>query len=216
MYRSDVFIVMDEVQLSDSAYQHRNLFLTADGKTRFLTIPFVKGGYLKRPFRELEITASDWRVRHLDFIRNSYRRHPYADAVMEALEQYYAADYRLLVDAVLASMRLAFELFGIETRVMLQSAIDYDRSLRRGELVLALVRASRADCYLSGTGAKTYLDESAFRGGLSLQYNEFEHPVYPQKLSSNFQPGLACLDALFNLGPAGAQALLEHGRGVRT
>jgi hypothetical protein len=205
---SDVFMVMDEVQLSDNAYQHRNLFLTADGEAKFLTIPFTKKDYLKRPFRELEIASPDWRSKHLNFIWNTYRKHSYASEILPRLEDFYAADYPLLADAVLASMRLSFDLFGIDTQVVFQSAMNYDRSLRRGDLVFALVRATGATCYLSGTGAQSYLDESAFRGELSLRYNAFHHPVYPQKGRSSFRQGLACLDALFNVGMDGARALI--------
>jgi len=206
--KSDVHIVMDDVQLSDNAYQHRNVFLTADGKVKFLTIPFVKENYLGRRFREIEIVRADWRANHINFIRNTYRKHPFASEVMPHLESFFAADYRLLTDAVLASMRLSLGLFAIETRVILQSEMDYDRSLRRGDLVVALARAAGANCYLSGSGARAYLDETAFSGDLTLRYNDFHHPTYLQKSPTAFQPGLACVDALFNLGADGARALL--------
>jgi WbqC-like protein family len=206
--RSDVHMVMDEVQLSDSAYQHRNLFLTADGKVKFLTIPFVKKDYLKRDFRELEISRDDWITSHRNFIQNTYGRHPYAAEIMPRVEQFFAERFALLADAVYASLRLSLDLFGIRTHVIRQSELAYDRSLRRGELVVALARAAGASCYLSGTGAKAYLDESAFGGDLTLRYNEFHHPQYPQKGSAEFRSGLACLDALFNLGGQGARALL--------
>jgi hypothetical protein len=206
--KSDVHIVMDDVQLSDNAYQHRNVFLTADGKVKFLTIPFVKENYLGRRFREIEIVRADWRANHINFIRNTYRKHPFASEVMPHLESFFAADYRLLTDAVLASMRLSLGLFAIETRVILQSEMDYDRSLRRGDLVVALARAAGAQCYLSGAGGKAYLDEAAFSGDLTLRYNDFHHPQYSQKGATAFQPGLACVDALFNLGANGARVLL--------
>jgi hypothetical protein len=207
--KSDAFMVMDEVQLSERAFQHRNLFLEVDGQTRFLTIPFVRKDYVEKPFRELEIASSDWRKKHLNFLRNTYRAHPYAGEIMPGVERFYATDYKRLCDAVVASMRLSFDFFGIETKVIFQSAMDYDRSLRRGELVLALARAAGASCYLSGTGAQAYLDESAFGAGLNLRYNHFQHPVYVQKRATQFQPGLACLDVLLNLGIAGARALLN-------
>jgi hypothetical protein len=206
--KSDVHMVMDEVQLSDSAYQHRNLFLTADGKTKFLTIPFVKKDYLKRRFRDLEISRDDWTTTHRNFIHNSYGRHPYAAEIMPHAGQFFTGRFRLLADAVWASMQLSLDMFGIRTRVIRQSELDYDRSLRRGELVVALARAAGASCYLSGTGAKAYLDEAAFGDGLTLRYNEFHHPQYPQKGVAEFQSGLACLDALFNLGGKGARELL--------
>lgn len=206
--RSDAHIVMDEVQLSDSAYQHRNLFLTADGRQKFLTIPFVKKGYLERSFREIEIVGSGWRTDHLNFIGNSYRKHPFASEVMPHLESFYAVDYRLLGDAVLASMRLSLELFAIKTRVILQSEMEYDHCARRGDLVVSLTRAAGAHCYLSGSGARAYLDESAFPSDVTVRYNDFTHPSYPQKGTAAFQPGLACVDALFNLGASGARGLL--------
>jgi hypothetical protein len=215
IWKSDVFMIMDEVQLSDSGYQHRNLFMTADGKVRFLTIPFVKRGYLGLLFREIEIASPEWRPKHLDFIRNTYRKHPYAIEIMPRLEAFFASDHRRLVDAVVASMRLSFEFFGIATTVILQSEMEYDHSLRRGDLVVALARAAGAKCYISGSGAKAYLDESAFSGDLSLRYNTFHQQHYSQKGAATFQPGLACLDALFNLGVEGARALLkENSNGV--
>ena len=206
---SDVFMVMDDVQLSDNGYQHRNLFLTADGKVRLLTIPIVRKNYLARRFREIEIARDDWRASHSSFIRNTYARHPFASEVMPHLERFFAASYRLLTEAVMASMRLSFELFGITTRVVLQSEMNYDRSLRRADLVVALARAAGAHCYLSGAGARAYLDEAAFGSDLTLRYNDFHHPQYLQKGAAAFEPGLACLDALFNLGADGARALLS-------
>jgi WbqC-like protein family len=210
--RSDVYLVMDEVQLADRAFQHRNLFLTADGKVKFLTIPFVRKHYREHKFREIEIARDEWRREHLSFIRSNYGRHPFAGEVMPRLERFFSAEYRLLVDAVLASMRLSFDLFGIATRMILQSEMNYDRSLRRGDLVLALVRSAGARCYLSGSGARAYLDEAAFCGDLKLRYTDFQHPQYAQRGSVEFQPGLAGLDALFNLGTEAARALLESDR----
>jgi hypothetical protein len=208
--KSDVYIVMDEVQLADRAYQHRNLFLTVDGNVKFLTIPIVRKHYRSRTFREIEVAAGDWRESHANFIWNAYRKHPFAPAVMPSLERFFATDYRLLTDAVMASMRLSLELFGISTHVILQSEMDYDRSLRRGDLIIALTRAIGAQCYLSGSGGKAYLDEGAFSGGLTLRYNDFQHPRYPQQGLAVFREGLSCLDALFNLGIDAARALLSR------
>jgi len=210
--KSDVYLVMDEVQLADRAFQHRNLFLTADDKVKFLTIPFVRKHYRKRRFSEIEIADGNWRAEHLNFIRSNYAKHPFASEVMPYVERFFAVEHRLLADAVLASMRLSFELFSITARVILQSEMAYDRSLRRGDLVVALARSAGARCYLSGSGAKSYLDQAAFGADLQLRFNDFQHPCYPQWGASTFQPGLACLDALFNLGADGARALLGGAR----
>jgi WbqC-like protein family len=205
---SDVYMVMDEVQLSDSAYQHRNVLLTADGREKFLTIPLVKKDYLKIPLREIRIASQDWRAKHLNFIKQNYGKHPFASEIMPALEAFYAVDYERLIDAAVASMELTFSFFRVPTKMIFQSDMSYDRSLRRGDLVVALARAANADCYLSGNGARAYLDESAF-GELPLRYREFTHPSYVQHRRGTFCAGLSSLDVLFNIGADGARALLD-------
>ena len=207
---SDRYMVMDEVQLTDSAYQHRNLFLSADGKVKFLTIPFNRKEYLRRSFRELEIRDQSWRTDHLNFIRNGYRKHPFFDEIFPILTGYYAQEYFLLIDAVLASMRISLDLFGITTGVIRQSDCDYDRSLTRGDLVISLAAQSGADCYLSGLGANAYLDPSAFPANIALLYDHFEHPRYDQINSPEFVPGLSCLDLLFNLGTSASRGILAE------
>jgi len=199
---------MDEVQLTDKAYQHRNIFLSADGKTKFLTIPFNKKAYLDRTFKDLEIVDQSWRKNHYNFIKNGYRKHPFFDEIFPFLDDFFACEYPLLVDAVMASMRISLEFFSIKTKLVYQSQMDYDRSSRRGDLVMNIIMASGADCYLSGSGAKAYLDESLFVGELSLVYDSFSHPLYQQKNSFEFIPGLSCLDVLFNVGIDKARSLL--------
>ena len=205
---SDVYMVMDEVRLSDSAYQHRNLLLTADGREKFLTIPLVKKDYLKIPLREIRIASQDWRSKHMNFIKQNYGKHPFAEEIMPELEGFFSVNYERFIEAAVASMQLTFRFFRVAAKIVFQSDMSYDRSLRRGDLVVALARAAGADCYLSGTGARAYLDESAF-GDLTLRYREFTHPSYAQHRLGRFCAGLSSLDALFNLGAEGARALLD-------
>jgi hypothetical protein len=207
--KSDAYMIMDEVQLSDSAFQHRNIFLSNDGKVKFLTIPFNKKDYFKRGFKDLEITDSSWREKHINFLQNNYRKHPFYKEVMPFLETYYQKNYDLLVEAVVESMQVSFQLFGIQTKLLFQSKMDYDRSLKKGDLVMALAYAANASEYLSGKGAQAYLDENAFNENLRLKYNEFKHPNYSQITSPHFVTGLACLDLLFNLGIQESRALVR-------
>ena len=156
----------------------------------------------------MKIADDGWREDHRQFFRNNYRKHPAFGQVMPQVESYLAVSYETVGEAVAASMRLAFDWFGITTRVLRQSELDYDRTLARGSLIMELIRVSGADTYLSGTGAKAYLDESLFGNGLSLEYQDFEHPVYGQYGAPEFVAGLSCLDVLFNLGADGARHLL--------
>lgn len=209
--QSDEHVVMDEVQLNDAAFQHRNLFLSADGKAKYLSIPFNRKHYLQRKYRELEITDQRWRRDHLNFISNGYRKHPFFGEVFPVIEGFFTREYASLFEAVLTSIRICMDFFDIGTKLVMQSELDYDRSMRRGELVMELLQATGADGYLSGTGAQAYLDEGCFGGSVALHYNRFTHPEYQQRNSGlSFVPGLSCVDVLFNLGINGSRQLLRH------
>ncbi len=207
--KSNVYMVMDDVQLSDSAYQNRNIFLTSNGKVKYLTISVDRKGYLNKKFRELLIADDEWRQQHRNFILNNYRKHPGFSEVMPKLDLFFESDYETLCEAVVASMRLTMSMFDINTQVIFQSQMEYDEKSRKGDLVIDLIKASGADVYLSGRGAREYLDETKFNQSMRLEYDIFNHPVYEQKGASDFVLGLSSLDALFNLGITGAKHLLK-------
>lgn len=199
---SDVLILLDDVQLSDSAFQHRNQFLTNDGKVKYLTIPFVKQDYLRTPFKNLRISDVMWGVKHMNFLVNNYKKHPFFDQIYPAIKPLFEnCTSTFLIDVVIESMIKSMTFFDIQTKIILQSQINYDREARRGDLVLNLLKATNAKHYLSGRGAKAYQDDSLFAyEGILLEYVNFLHPVYKQENSQEFVAGLSCLDLLFNQG----------------
>lgn len=209
--KSDVFVLLDDVQLTDSAFQHRNLFMTNDGKSKFLTIPFMRKNYLESPFSKLEIADQAWQKNHLNFISNNYKKHPYFFEIYPLLENYYSKEYIYLIDAVTDSMRLIFDCLKIQTTLLRQSDLCYKKELKKGDLVMNLIDCVGADTYLSGLGAQAYLDEGAFGSSVLLEYDHFTHPVYPQLNSPQFIPGVSSLDILFNVGPIRSREILFSG-----
>jgi hypothetical protein len=208
--RCDVYMVMDDVQLSDNAYQHRNLFLTNTGKVKYLTIPFERSRYMEKAFRELEIADHSWSQYHLNFIYNNYRKHSGFKEVFPNLELFYGEKHSTLISAVFASMKISMGLFGIRTKVIFQSHMQYDRTLLKGDLVLDLVKAAGAETYISGVGAREYMQDVQFDNHICIEYDCFRPQAYPQLGGRDFVSGMSGLDALFNLGIKGARNLL-HG-----
>lgn len=209
---SDVLIVLDDVQLSDSAFQHRNQFLTNDGKVKYLTIPFVKQNYLEIPFKNLQIADPTWGTKHNNFLLNNYKKHPFFDQIYPAIQPLFQKQTTFLFDAVMESMSTSMALFGIETKVIMQSQANYDREAKKGDLVLRLLKAANAEHYLSGRGAQAYQDDAVFESeGIALEYANFLHPGYVQKNSLEFISGLSCLDLLFNVGTKQAIQVLKSG-----
>lgn len=199
--KSDIYMVMDEVQLSDSAFQNRNLFLSADGKIKYLTIGFNKKNYLSRRFCDLEITQPDWQDKHLNILKSYYGKHRFFPEILPYIEPVFRNAYPLLVDPVVESMRICMQLLEIPTKIIYQHELEYDRVTKKNDLVLALVKATGANVYLAGTGSKDYMQLDTFKAqGIHIVFNHFVHPVYPQRNQEKFESGISCLDLLFNVG----------------
>jgi hypothetical protein len=107
-------------------------------------------------------------------------------------------------------MELSFGLFDIQTKIILSSQLDGDKSLKKEDMVLDILKETEATVYLSGTGAKSYQKNDSFSSqGIELKYQEFIPPVYKQFKNSSFSSGLAYIDILFNLGKEDSSKLLR-------
>lgn len=208
--KSELYILMDEVQLADRAYQHRNIFLAKDGQVKYLTLNINKKGYRDKTIRELELADETWQSKHRNFLVENYGKAPFFDEVYQEIELIFQKSYTHLIDVLADSMDLSLRTLGINTRVLRQSELVYDRLAKKSDLILALVKSVGGDHYLSGTGAREYMQLEDFAAeGIVVSFNCFHHPQYPQwqLAGKEFVTGLNCLDVIFNLGITGARNL---------
>ena len=70
--------------------------------------------------------------------------------------------------------------------------------------LIDICRLVGADTYLSGAGGHKYLEQEEFeKAGIRLVFQDFRHPVYPQRSTGTgaaFTSNLSALDGLFNCG----------------
>jgi hypothetical protein len=86
----------------------------------------------------------------------------------------------------------------IKTPLVMASSLD--ASGKNSELVLAQCKKLNADVYLSGNGARGYLDVPKFeQENIKVVFQDFNHPTYPQ-LYGDFAPNLSIVDYLFCTG----------------
>ena len=87
-----------------------------------------------------------------------------------------------------------------------ETARFYENHIRRfgyGYRALGFGRRSsqekRFQTALGLGGSRAYLDRAAFaHAGVELKFQEFTHPVYPQRGPAPFIAGLSAVDLLFN------------------
>lgn len=205
MRQADLFIYLDDVQYEKREFQNRNRIRTPRG-WQYLTAPVISKGRFSQKINEVELeNTGAWAADHLQAIKLNYARAPFFKEHLPALEELYSRDYRLLADLAIATMDFLRETLGIKTPVKFSSeyAVEEASSAR----LARLCAAAGAGEYLSGAGAKAYLDPGVFSyAGIKLAWQEFKPREYPQAFPG-FEPDLSALDLLLNCGPRSADWL---------
>ena len=194
---SDLYIVLDDVQFLRRGWQHRDRIKTADGP-RWLTVPVLKKGKYEQRINEAYIdNTTNWRARHLGSITQAYSRCPGYSSLFPELKRIYGAGHNLLKDFNLDLLRLFADLLGIDTPVVMAS--ESPSTLSSTARLVELTAIHGGTHYLTGTGSRAYLEEELFESkGITVDWQDFEHPVYPQK-HGEFEPGMSVIDYLMNV-----------------
>lgn len=202
---ADRLILLDNVQFTRRDWRSRNRIKGPDGP-RWLSVPVNCPNGRDTAISEAVITESRWAKEHLMALTHSYRRTPYFDAVMAAIEPIYSSPPGYISELNEALLRAMSDFMGIPTQI---SAVrgpvrPHDPSDR----IVELVEAVGGSEYLTGPAARDYLHADKFtRRGIQVRY--FSYPDYPEyeQLWPPFRHDVSCIDTLFHLGRDWADAL---------
>lgn len=208
---ADVYVHYDDVEFSKGSFTNRVQIKTSTGSS-WLTVPLTRGSG-SRLIRDLTANDEiDWREKHLRQLAEAYRRAEHRDDVLGIVKGVYADRAKPLVDVLIDSMEAVGERLGVlaETEVHRSSTLDVPGSST--DRVLAVVRRFGGDVYVTGHGARRYLDFERFEAaGVEVRFIDYDLRPYPQ-LHGDFDPYVTALDLLANCG-SGAAAHL-HPRTV--
>jgi hypothetical protein len=211
MIRADVFIVFDHVQFERRNYQNRTQIRLED-QAHWLTVPVVQRSQQERIIDKLiDNPEGDgsrwWGPNHFATLRHAYRRARFFDACAADLRPMLERRWTRLVDLNEALLDWLRNALRITTPLVRSSELNV--SGQKSELLINLCKAVGGDTYLAGMGgSRRYLDLPAFESaGVRVQWQEFDHPHYPQCGEGPFIPGLSAVDLLFNCGSHSAAIL---------
>jgi len=207
MVQAELFIVLDHVQFERGNYQNRSM-VRVNGAPHWLTVPVAQRSQKERIVDKAIDHSQEWAATHYETLRRAYAGARYFGAYADRLKAIYETAWERLVDLDEALLELLRDAFAI--RVPLVNSSELDVGGAKSELVLNLCRAVGAHTLLVGLGgSRDYLDRAAFaEAGIALAFQEFNHPVYPQRGTAPFSAGLSAIDLLFNCGPDSRRVLL--------
>ena len=202
----DKFIILDHVnnKPSDGIYPKR-VTIVCNSKPFWLTVPLVQPkDRLFIPLNEMIIsTKVNFFSKHLKTIMHSYKNTPYFQQYFSLFQLFYGHESPFIVDRNITSIKRVIELLQLKAKLHISS--DFNFSSTSNQLLVDLIKAVNGDTYLHGNYAisvKGYQDNDLFiDNGISLQLQQFSHPVYEQYNNiGEFIAGASIVDALMNKG----------------
>ena len=96
--KSDLYIVLDDVQFLRRGWQHRDKIKTKEGAA-WLTVPVIKKGKHDQLIRDVKIdNGTNWRYKHLKTIESNYSKAPNFEDCFKRIKEIYDKKHLFLID----------------------------------------------------------------------------------------------------------------------
>lgn len=206
-----VFVFYDDIQFSVQSWQQRNKIKSANGNWMWLSVPIIRN--FGQNINEVQINnTANWRKKHWTSIYQSYAKAPYFKDYEEQLAKIYQQEWEYLCDLNICIIKKLCELLGIDMPKFIKSSELKDITGEKTDRLLLILRKIGADEYISGPGARDYIEAGKFKEkGRKLYWYEYQHPVYPQ-IRGEFIPYLSAIDLLFNTGDEAIRYIREGSK----
>lgn len=207
--KSDVFVVLDDIQYNKNGWQNRNKIKGSSGAIT-VTIPVLNK--FQQALNEVVIdNKSNWRKKHWQSLVTCYSKASYFKEYGPAVKNIYEREWDRLNAINIEMLKLFLSFLDIKTKIVLSSELHVPGVAT--ERLVRMCKKLGADAYLSGAYAtEAYLDAEAFRKeGIRLDILQWQAPTYTQLFMQNgFIPDLSIVDLLFNEGPRTMDIILAQ------
>jgi hypothetical protein len=198
--RSDIFVFLDNVQYQKNGLQNRNELKNSNGRF-WLTVPVSV--HLGDRLNEVKIVKNGWSKKHVKSISLNYAKSSNYKYFTDYIQPIIEREFESLVDLNIKIIEtVCNNYFKIDTKIVRQT--DLGASGKGSKLILDICKNLGIKKYLSGPGAKNYIDENEFEeNGIEIDYMDNETPAeYPQLYKKQgFINDLSALDFNLNVGP---------------
>jgi hypothetical protein len=205
MALADVFIWLDDAQFSKGSFTNRIQVKMPDGR-KWMSVPLQgKGAF--QAIRDLTATSVDWIPSHRGLLAQSLRGRQHTASALEVFDNAIAGGETLCDQLIASSEGLARHLGVLPRRILRASDMQIEGAswLR----VLQMVRAVGGQEYITGHGARDYLDHVAFEAsGVDVRYMDYRPLPWPQP-HGDFTPYVSGLDLVATLNAETATTHLQ-------
>lgn len=203
---ADVYVHYSDVQFSKGSFTNRVQIKTPLG-SKWLTVP-LEDLHLGQRIDEVRIQRrQDWRAAHRALLESAYDASPNKQAMVDLVDSVFSMEHETIASLSEASLMALCRYFGLDDGRRFVHAAELGIAGSSSRRVLDVVHAVGGTHYITGHGARHYLDHGLFEAeGVRVSYMDYQLQPYPQ-LHGPFTPYVSALDLVANLGPAGRQII---------
>lgn len=213
---TDIFVFLDSVQWTKRDWRNRNRIRTPVGWS-WLTIPVkLKKAYYKYRVCDVVVDNSqDWQYKHLEMLKNSYKKAPYFDEIYNSIKDILNKRYKYVVDI---NYKLIFWVSNYlnlrPTKFLFSQKMQIPGELKKTDrLIWILEKIGHVNYYISGPKAKSYMEQNKFEEKkIKIIWHNYEPPYYNQNIwkSNIFISSLSVIDLLFNYGKESLKIIVNQ------
>ena len=210
--KSDVFILLDDVQFRKNYYQNRCEIVNAIGREKkWLTIPIKKKTSSKSKINEVVVSEKFHTDELLSIISLSYSNSPFYDQVYPDIQKLFNTETTFLSDINIRSILWCLKILDIKTKTLVSSQLNLPLDDNPTMRLVNICIYNGMTKYISGPGGKGYMDLTLFNDNNIdvLWYDSDKSNFEYTQQTDSFLPGLSILDMFFSIGYKDSAKLLD-------
>jgi len=202
---ADIFVHYDDVQHTKGFY-NRVQVKTEHG-IRWITIP-LRDRHQGQRIDEVRVDHRvDWRRQHYDILRQAYSKAHFRNEMLALVDSVFLKNVETLADISRASVMALSDYFCLSKLTRFMSSSNLQPDARGSRRIHGICVALGAKTYITGHGARSYLDHDMFeQSAIRVEYMNYRKVPYPQ-MHGEFTPYVTALDLVANCGREGAKVI---------
>lgn len=212
MANADEFVILDNVQYRKRYFQNRNRLLI-NGSGMYIGVPIKLENYREKTIADMEIYSDKevpWENKYLKTIEYNYKQHPFFKEYYPFFENLIGRHITSLYDFNMEIINYFVDVLKINMKFIRASELFPTGS--KSDLILDITKRAGADVYLSGPAGRDYMELGKYKkDNVEVWFNDFDHPEYHQRGTTQFIPYLSTLDLLMNVGAERGRDIILSG-----
>lgn len=202
---ADVFVHYNDVQYARGFF-NRVQIKTPQG-IRWLTVP-LRELHQRQLINQVQIDERvDWRSQHRDILRQAHLKSPFLHDMLDVFDSSMSMPANSLAEVSRASTMALAAYFDLVSERCFLNSDELNVSGNSTKRLLDLTRSVGGHIYVTGHGARNYLDHDLFEeASVEVRYMQYEMRPYLQ-MHGPFTPFVTGLDLVANCGKEGRSVI---------